>query len=138
MIYHSQRGRTYEPGSAYGTFDDLAEAVLDTVRALEPVLHTFDVIAVQGTSGMSVGFPVALKLGKPICVVRKPGEDNHCGSEVITGLGSNAKGLTGKSVLFVDDFVSLGGTRTRVREAVEAEGGRLVAQYMARDGYATL
>lgn len=133
MIYHTTRGPTYDPGSAYGTFDDLRDAVTRAVRVIEPRMDEFDIIAVQGASGMSIGFPVALSIGARIVVVRKPGEDNHCGPEKITGLGTDGGGLRGQRVLWMDDFVSMGTTRQRVREAVETEGGVLVAQYTARE-----
>lgn len=134
MIYHSV---DYAKGT-WGTFDDLPEAVMEAVRAVEPHLSEFDVIAVQGTSGMCIGFPLSLKIDKPIVVVRKPDEDSHgCRGEVINA-GALKVGRRNARCLFVDDFVSTGGTRSRVREAVEAKGAKVVAQFMSRDGYTTL
>lgn len=136
MIYHTTDGSPcYGDDTPYGTFNDLGSAVERAVRTVEDRVHEFDVIVVQGISGMSIGFPLALKIDKPIAVVRKPSDDNHCGSDLVTGIGADDRGtrLTGKSCLFVDDFVSMGVTRNRVRTAVEAEGGTVVAQYMSRE-----
>ena len=129
MIYHtSDNGpEAYEEGTSYGSFRDLPQAVLRAVRTIEPRLKEFDMIAVQGVSGMCLGFPLALKLGVDIVVVRKPGETNHFDG-TITGTDVSRKRL-----LFVDDFVSGGSTRNRVREALRKEGGRLVAEYTSRD-----
>ena len=129
MIYHTTDSTiAYEPGSSYGTFRDLSSAVLRAVRTVEERVDEFDIIAVQGASGMSIGFPLALAIGKDIVVVRKPGEDNHCHNEPITG-----SDVRGRRVLFVDDFVSGGTTRSRVRGAVERAGGRVVAEYTSRE-----
>ena len=130
MIYHTADDgpQAYEEGTSYGSFRDLPQAVTRAVRTIEPRLKEFDMIAVQGVSGMSLGFPLALKLGVDIVVVRKPGDDNHCGGERITGTK-----VSRKRCLFVDDFVSGGTTRNRVREALRKEGGRLVAEYTSRD-----
>lgn len=133
MIYHSLN--TSDEGTAHGTFEDLQVAVDNAVSRLASRLDWFDVIVVQGTSGMSVGFPTALELqargwrGK-IVVIRKEGEDSHGGMYV--GLRYSEK-LTGLRCLFLDDFVSMGTTRARVRRAVEAIGGTMVAQYISRD-----
>lgn len=127
MIYHTTDD--YEPGSSYGTFRDLDSCVLRAVRRIERFTEQrFDMIAVQGVSGMSLGFPLALKLGMDIVVVRKPGEDNHCGSDPFTG--SSPKG---KKCLFVDDFISNGSTRQRVRTAIENAGGKITGEYTSRD-----
>ena len=130
MIYHTTEFRP-DGGGTWGTFDDLSATVVRAIRTVEDRCREFDYIAVQGTSGMSIGFPLALALGKPIVVVRKDYEitggshssDRLCG----------AKSLKGKRCLFVDDFVSMGSTRACVRKAVEADGGKLVAEYMSRE-----
>ena len=129
MIYHTTDSTiAYEPGSSYGTFRDLSSAVLRAIRTVEERLDEFDIIAVQGASGMSIGFPLALAVAKDIVVVRKPGEDNHCGKEEITGTS-----VEGQRVLFVDDFISGGSTRQRVRNAVERHKGTVVAEYTSRE-----
>ena len=128
MIYHGIRA---DEGGR-GTFKDLEDEVVAAVRQCEG--KKFDVIAVQGVSGMSLGFPLALRLGKDIIVVRKRSDISHSDPETITGVI-----VRGKRCLFVDDFVSCGNTRRRVREAIEKEGGKLVAEYTAReDAYAKI
>jgi adenine/guanine phosphoribosyltransferase-like PRPP-binding protein len=125
VIYHTveiQKG-----GFTSGTFRDLEPSVLRAVRRCEG-RKGFNMIAVQGVSGMAIGFPLALKLGIPIVVVRKPDEDSHSSGDAITG-----ESVKGKRCLFVDDFVSMGRTRQRVRLAVERAGGKLTAEYMSRD-----
>lgn len=136
MIYHSVR--TDEPTDEFisGSFRDLRAAVLHAVRLCETAnrLKSFDLIAVTGISGQAVGFPLALALGKEIVVLRKA-DDSSCHG--IPGELIGGRRCKGKRVLFVDDFVSMGRTRTRVREAVEQHGGKLVAQ-CTNDGYETL
>lgn len=112
MIYDSQ-----------GSLDDLAEKVRATTEALKPHRKQWDSIAVRGMSGALVGAPVSLRLRLPLVVIRKPGENAHSSSTVV-----NARNV-GKRVLFLDDFVGTGATRTAVRQAVENLGGSLVAQY---------
>lgn len=131
MIYHTVDTAEYGvPDNPYGTFRDLRQAVTKAIRACEQKVKKFDVIVVQGTSGMSLGFPLALALDVDIVVVRKASEkeDSHWGSNPLTGVS-----VDHKRCLFVDDFVSGGATRQRVRQAVELKGGKLVAQYTSRD-----
>ena len=125
MIYHTCEMQP--EGFTAGTFRDLEPAVHRAVRACEG-RPGFNMIAVQGVSGMAIGFPLAVKLGVPIVVVRKPDEDSHSDAGTITG-----ESVKGKRCLFVDDFVSMGRTRQRVRLAVERAGGKLTAEYMSRD-----
>ena len=136
MIYHTSDDGppAYSEGTAVGSFRDLDAAVLRAVRRIERFTGPkFDMIVVQGVSGMSLGFPLALKLGMDIVVVRKDGDENHCGKErIITG-----SSVTGKKLLFVDDFISGGTTRQRVRTAVEAEGGKVVGEYTSRENTLT-
>lgn len=136
MVYHSTTLPTPEEGFVSGSFSDLREAVLKAVRLCETDdrLKKFDIIAVTGISGQAVGFPLALALGKEIVVLRK-NDDRSCHGEAGELIG--ARRVNGKRVLFVDDFVSMGRTRTRVREAIEENGGKLVAQ-CTNDGYETL
>lgn len=127
MIYHGSSS-TYSGHNAH--FIDLEDAVIETTRVLEKHLDKFDSIVVQGVSGMAVGFPVALRLGKPILVARKTDEQSHsCGGELVNA------GQAGKRVLFLDDFVSGGATKRRCAEAVRrfAKGARITKQYTYRD-----
>jgi adenine/guanine phosphoribosyltransferase-like PRPP-binding protein len=81
-------------------------------------------------SGQCVGFPLALRLKVPIAVLRKQGEDCHA----LQGTLINRQAVTGKRVLFVDDFIATGETRDRCREAVATAGGELVGSFTYRRG----
>lgn len=122
MIYNGERDNERD------TFADLERVVRRVTRDLRPHLDKFDAIAVSGVSGDSVGFPVALRLRKPIVSVRKTGTDHHQWSNDVAGwrgLPDNAR------VLFLDDFVVSGATKKRVRKALrDLKGGHeLVGQY---------
>lgn len=82
---------------------DLRETVDYAVRDLTPLIAGFDSIAVRGVSGLLVGSPVALALGKPLAVVRKPSEVAHA-----SGIVNRAH--AGNSYIVIDDFVSSGAT----------------------------
>lgn len=116
-------------GRANFSLDDLAETVTKTVAALKPVRSEFDVIAVAGMSGVIVGAPAALRLRKPLVVIRKATDDSHHGKNQII----NRDRLIGKRAMFLDDFVSNGDTQTRVTERVDVCGGRVVGTYLYRD-----
>jgi adenine/guanine phosphoribosyltransferase-like PRPP-binding protein len=109
MIYHN----------GGNNFNGLEQEVRKTCANLRPHLDKFDSIVVQGVSGQCVGFPVALRLNKPILVLRKADEDTHsyAGGSLINANAS------GKRVLFLDDFVSSGDTFERCKTAVEASRG---------------
>jgi adenine/guanine phosphoribosyltransferase-like PRPP-binding protein len=136
MVYHTVRHPLIEPYAHSGSFADLEAAVELAVAAVTPHLDEFDVIAVQGTSGMSIGFPLALAVGKPIVVARKPqdvtDDFRYCHDRCLI-VGNEHDILKDARVLFVDDFVSSGETRLRVQNAVKQFGGKIVAQYMSRD-----
>jgi adenine/guanine phosphoribosyltransferase-like PRPP-binding protein len=106
------------------TLDDLESKVRAASKALKPHLAEFDSIVVQGCSGMLVGAPLALRLKKPLIVVRKRGESRHSCEDVINWPN------IGKNCLFVDDFVAGGATRRRCEMAVRRRGGRIVASYL--------
>lgn len=146
MIYHAVSSRPDEnTDSLYGTFTDLPQAV-DLLVAKLMGRRDFDAIVVQGTSGMALGFPAYVALRAEgwdgdIMVVRKAGDDAHQwrSDNRVHQMAGDSRGLAGKRCLFVDDFVSEGTTRRRVREAVEERGGRLVAQYTSQeDSYEAL
>lgn len=101
----------------------LEDRVRQVTAALKPLKTEFDSIAVRGMSGVLVGAPVALRLHKPLVVVRKETEQRHS-----SALALNAENV-GKRVLFLDDFVSGGSTRKAVQNVVEKFGGKLIAQY---------
>lgn len=100
------------------TYDDyspenLAKSVALTQAALGGVKDLFDSIVVRGVSGLIVGSPVALALGKPVVIVRKPGVSSHAHTLV-----SNAWHVGGRYVI-VDDFVSMGNTMRAIQDAID-------------------
>jgi adenine/guanine phosphoribosyltransferase-like PRPP-binding protein len=119
MIYHS-RGQETDAHDLHGYADEVKQ----TVSALRERDGEYDVIVVQGMSGVLLGGPVSLILNKPLCVVRKPHDDSHAGTEPINGVVCQ-----NSRCLFLDDFISMGNTRARCQQAVEAENGRMVLTY---------
>ena len=83
--------------------DDLLATVDRAIMELTPHLGEFDSIAVRGVSGLIVGSPVALHLGKPLVVARKPSEIAHS-----SGVSNDRH--AGKHYVILDDFVSTGAT----------------------------
>lgn len=96
MIYHG----------ASGSLSDLDANVTCATDALREHADHFDFIAVCGMSGVVVGVPVALRLHKPLVIVRKETDENahHNGGTLI---GFDA--TRGRYVV-VDDFKSSGRT----------------------------
>lgn len=104
---------------------DLGSTVVKTVKALGARCKDFDSIAVQGISGLCVGAPVALILGKPLVIIRKDSEIRcHHNKRV-----ENAENM-GKRVLFLDDQISYGATLANVRRQVEHHGASVTGTYM--------
>jgi hypothetical protein len=85
---------------------DLEKNVRCVTRGLREHAGEFDFIAVSGMSGVLVGAPAALRLHKPLVVVRKneDANDHHLGGTVIGY--PEARG----SYVVVDDFVCSGKT----------------------------
>ena len=108
---------------------DLDKIVRQTTADLRPYLDRFDVIAVTGMSGALVGAPVALRLKKPLAVIRKDTGDSHHGRGAIIGHAE----LRQSRALFLDDFVSGGTSRLRVISAALKVKGKVTAQYLYRD-----
>ena len=131
MIYgtHCKHNQA-KHGAAYRTFDDLEAAVRCANVELREYADDFDAIVVTGMSGMSVGFPLALRLRKPIMVVRKDDDDCHQSGGCVVGMTKSQARFA--RLLWVDDFVSTGDTLYRVTEKVEAfsEGARVVGYYL--------
>jgi adenine/guanine phosphoribosyltransferase-like PRPP-binding protein len=116
MIYHKHGEPMDGQGADRWTLDDLSICVADALKALQPHKDEFDTLVCQGMSGVVVATPLSLMLGKKLSIVRKSGEYSHQrgGNHVI-----GREALKGQArVLFVDDFISMGGTRRRVQEAV--------------------
>lgn len=110
-------------------FDGGLEKILAEAEArLRPRAADYDVIAFMGVSGALVAPPLALRLGKPMAVVRKRAEESHS----LRDAEGAVPGELGR-VLVVDDFVRTGETVRRVQAGLEKqwglEGGRVVAVY---------
>lgn len=104
----------YDGGNDLG---DLKEKVDEAVAYLRRHKDKFDFIAVRGCSGMIVGAPAALRLKKPLVVVRKPNENSHAFMAEDKQF-VNARNARGRYV-FLDDFVSSGETRGKVQDALD-------------------
>lgn len=107
---------------------DLPATVDEAVRQLRPHLSEFDSIAVQGVSGLLVGSPVSISLGKPLIVVRKTidFEVPYCSHIKIV---ENAE-RSGYRVLFLDDYVGEGKTLRDVsRKLRDFTSGRITCRY---------
>ena len=85
------------------------DGVLETA---ERILADYDYDTLVGTgfSGALVVPALALRLGKQFVLVRKENDGSHHSGRMI--------GQLGKRWVFLDDFVSSGTTRKRVRRAV--------------------
>lgn len=120
MIYHDGNS----------DFHGLEAAVRKTTADLREIQDEFDAIVVTGVSGLVVGSPVALRLRKPLLVLRKAHSEEA--SHGLSGELLNWQALRGteKRVVFLDDFISAGDTFRRCRSAVEGIArGVLVAEY---------
>lgn len=105
---------------------DLPTVVRQTRDALLPHEGEFDSIAVQGTSGLLIGSPVALVMGKPLVIVREDAEMRCIHNQVV----ENAE-HAGRRVLFLDDQVSSGATLADVKRKLAAHSkGIVTAQYL--------
>jgi hypothetical protein len=93
-------------------FRNLDAKVKETVKKLKPHADRFEAIAVRGVSGLLVGPMVASKLGKPWCVIRKPGEGSHSGHKSVEGW------LNFKTYLIIDDLIASGGTLKLIQQTL--------------------
>lgn len=128
-----------------GQLTDLGATIDLAFNTLSLPCHreTFDAIVVRGISGLLVGPAVAVRLGVPLIVVRKPGEKSHSVSgkeDPVTGeihYPGKVHGINrhlSLRVLFLDDFISSGDTFRAAKAAVEAESEyTVVASYSYRD-----
>jgi adenine/guanine phosphoribosyltransferase-like PRPP-binding protein len=103
------------------SFDNLEYVVHRTCKRLRQHLDEFDVIVAQGMSGITVAAPVALRLKKPLVLVRKPDEMKSCHSSAVV-IGSHELLRPGCRWLFLDDLISMGNTRSRCADAVDHAG----------------
>ena len=102
--------------SSGGTFSDLAEIVRNACEDIRPHRREFDSIVVRGASGIIVGSPLALRLRKPLVVVRKPHEMDVQVSHAHRAVEGDRD--LGRRYLWVDDFVSSGATREAVHQTI--------------------
>lgn len=130
MIYHNTTGDGPYDGYDLNGF---AETVSQTVSALRSQRREFDAIVVQGLSGIVVGAPVALRLRKPLVILRKETDDPHQQRWETTHYKWINETKLGRRALFLDDFISGGSTLRRVEDAVTSRGAQLVAKYLYRD-----
>jgi adenine/guanine phosphoribosyltransferase-like PRPP-binding protein len=95
-------------------------AVNRALRALRPIINTFDIIYVTGLSGTMVGAVVGYLLNKPVLNLRKVDAhgSTHSHGHVMEGggveYGDAGKNLQLKRLLIIDDFVSNGNTLKRL------------------------
>ena len=115
-----------------GYLDDIAATVREVELALRPHKQRFDFLAVTGMSGVLVGSPVAIRLHRPLVVLRKEGDACHSRDNLI-----NASQAAGR-YLILDDFISLGCTYDRLRRRFDtyelAMRTRYAGTYMYSDG----
>lgn len=106
----------YQSNSSYlsKAFSSTNELVENALKALKGV--EYDTMIGRGTSGLLVIPLLARALNKHFAIVRKPNDASHKETDI--------EGTIGDRWIFVDDFVSSGSTRDRVREAVNLEQNR--------------
>lgn len=115
--------------------DDLAQTVRKATEDIRPHRREFDSIVVRGLSGILVGSTVALRLRKPLIVVRKECELEG-GNSHASGLVEN-RGRVGDRYLWLDDFVSSGTTRVEVWSGIyhyASECAKMVLEYHYSNG----
>lgn len=88
----------------------LAQRIDLAAKALKR--HKFDAIAFMGISGTLIGPPVAMKLGKPFLLVRKPGHDSHSQWDVEGDYAA-------KSYIILDEFSETGQTKDLIQQQIK-------------------
>jgi hypothetical protein len=106
-----------------GYLDDIAETVRKADDCLRRHKSRFDFLAVTGMSGVLVGSPLAIRLHRPLVVLRK--EHDACHS--LSGDLINRREAFGR-YLIIDDFISSGTTYRRLREFFDVEDTGLAAR----------
>lgn len=91
----------------------LSRTIKQVVQRLRPLRHDFDSIAFRGNSGSLVAPAVALRLRKPLILVRR-GEDCHSHLPVEGNLATERYAI-------IDDLVSTGTTVQSIVKAITAK-----------------
>lgn len=100
-------------GRIYGKeFLKVIPAAIKKLKALRK-RNYFDAIAVTGTSGMGIGFPISFLLKIPIINVRKP-----CSSHYDSDIEGT---ISSKRYLIIDDVIASGRTINSIREIIRRE-----------------
>lgn len=81
---------------------ETVKKAVETIKENIP-LKSFDTIAVRGISGVLLGSPLAIKLNKNLCVVRKS-DGSHSSNKIESGLTCQGR------YLIVDDLIETGAT----------------------------
>lgn len=104
---------------AYSSFTDLEKVARRTTADLRPFADRFDAVVACGLSGVVVAVPVAMRLKKPLVIVRKADDVNghHRGGEIIGGKCLSAP-MKDVRWLLIDDFISSGATENYVRHRI--------------------
>lgn len=95
--------------------DDTAMYVRQAAVELRPHRREFKFLVATGMSGVIVGSPLALRVNRPLVVIRKPTDDSHQHSPVV-----NRNDAEGPYVI-IDDFISSGATLRRIHTVMEEE-----------------
>jgi adenine phosphoribosyltransferase len=108
------------------------EYVIDQMSERAKDLRVDLIVAIE-SRGFLFGSPLALKMKKPLCIVRKPGklpgetESVQYGLEYGVDMLHVQKGAisTGDSVLVVDDVLATGGTAAATGRLLSRLGGKV-------------
>jgi hypothetical protein len=84
----------------------------------------FDTVVGTGLSGTIAGTLIAYALKKHLLIVRKPSDRNQEGARSVNHSGWPTEGRMGKRWIFVDDLISSGETRIRVKMEVDKANAR--------------
>jgi adenine/guanine phosphoribosyltransferase-like PRPP-binding protein len=90
--------------------EKLAQRINMAVRALQG--HEFDCVAFTGMSGMLIGPPVALQMGKTFLMVRKDYDTSHS-SMYVEG------DYAARRYVILDDFSETGNTIRRIKDSIQ-------------------